>query len=87
MNEQRSDTAFFALRLIDKACQRFLNGALPTPAHDDALVRALTAVAIPEEGSPDLRGCEREAVRNNFETHLHEAIATLRTAQGSGYVN
>jgi len=80
------DMTSLALQLVDKICTGFLGGALPAPANENSFVQALSVIVIPEEGSQDLNGCPREAVRQNFETHLREAITTLRMAQ-SGWTN
>jgi len=68
---------------VDKICNRFLNGVLPEAASENDFVEALSTIVIPEEGSPDLVGCPREAVREYFETQLHGAISMLRASQTS----
>ena len=77
------DMTSLALQLVDKICTGFLGGALPTPANEHRFVQGLSVVVIPEQGSPDLNQCDREDVRNNFEAHLHQAIATLRAAEAA----
>lgn len=85
--EQHDEMTALLLRLVDKICARFLSGALPPPANDDNFVKALSTIIIPSEGSPDLQGCPRDAVRKNFETHLHQAIGLLRASQQSAWTN
>jgi hypothetical protein len=86
MKAQQDGPESLTLQLVDKVCRRFLNGALPAPAKENNFIQALSVIVIPEDGSPDLNQCPREAVRQNFEARLHEAIDTLRQAQ-TGLVN
>ncbi|HEY2545757.1 MAG TPA: hypothetical protein VGI46_06820 [Candidatus Acidoferrum sp.] len=63
--------------LVDKICEGKL------PQNEDGFVAALSSLIVPADGSPDLNGCDRNAIKNCFEASVREAIATMRASEAA----
>jgi Homeodomain-like domain len=81
------DAVPLMFQLVHKICTRFLDGKLPTPAHEADFVHVASSIAVSPEGSVDLNGFARSVVLEFFEQQLRQAIGEMRRSQDVRWQN